>query len=180
MSECGKILVCHPFEESACLGQVSVIRHPPTSWVLSASLRSAQNRRPPDVLRPYDESHDTFFLCVGSAVIRAVADGIFYTLRDCFVLNERYIAMDSIESINEKYVYLTDKAQALKIRLLNEMDALDEEMARKKAGNDGGGKNDGSGIDMVIKVPVKKTKNVAIKKGQSFFLCDTLAADPAA
>ena len=56
-----------------------------------------------------------------------------------------------------------DKAQALKIRLLNEMDALDEEMARKKAGNDGGGKNDGSGIDMVIKVPVKKTKNVAIK-----------------
>ncbi len=42
------------------LGQLSVIRHPPTSWV-----------------PPYDESHDTFFLCVGSAVIRAVADGIF-------------------------------------------------------------------------------------------------------
>ena len=45
MSECGKILVCHPFEESAC----------PRAGI----------------------THDTFFLCVGSAVIRAVADGIF-------------------------------------------------------------------------------------------------------
>ena len=58
-----------------------------------------------------------------------------------------------------------DKAQALKIRLLNEMDAKDAEIARKKAEEqqkkDSGG--DGNTADVVIKVPVKKTRNVTIK-----------------
>ena len=56
-----------------------------------------------------------------------------------------------------------DKAQALKIRLLNEMDALDAELAKKKAEKGGEGGNGGSGVDLVVKVPVKKTKNVTIK-----------------
>ena len=58
-----------------------------------------------------------------------------------------------------------DKAGALKIRLLNEMDALDAEIARKKAeealqGSSGEGDNT---VDVALKVPVKKTKNVTIK-----------------
>ncbi|WP_288887926.1 BREX system P-loop protein BrxC [uncultured Eubacterium sp.] len=54
-----------------------------------------------------------------------------------------------------------DKAETLKIRLLNEMDDLDEELARQKAqqGKDDNGNND----DIVVKIPVKKTKNITIK-----------------
>ena len=58
-----------------------------------------------------------------------------------------------------------DKAEALKIRLLNEMDALDAEIAKKKAAEaqqQGGGDGDPK-VDLVVKVPVKKTKNVTIK-----------------
>ena len=54
-----------------------------------------------------------------------------------------------------------DKAEALKIRLLDEMDTLDAEIAKRKAE-----KNPpvvGGDVDIVIPVPVKKTKNVTIK-----------------
>ena len=56
-----------------------------------------------------------------------------------------------------------DKAEALKIRLLNEMDALDADLAKKKAEEEqkkNGGENP---VDIVVKVPVKKTRNVTIK-----------------
>lgn len=58
-----------------------------------------------------------------------------------------------------------DKAEALKIRLLNEMDALDAEIAKKKAEEEKQNiaNGDGGQVDVVIKVPVKKTKNVTIK-----------------
>lgn len=57
-----------------------------------------------------------------------------------------------------------DKAEALKIRLLNEMDAIDADIAKKKAEEEEKKYNsDGGAIDMIIKVPVKKTKNVTIK-----------------
>lgn len=55
-----------------------------------------------------------------------------------------------------------DKAEALKIRLLNEMDAMDADIAKKKA-QEQKKKPDGEAVDMTIKVPVKKTKNVTIK-----------------
>lgn len=50
-----------------------------------------------------------------------------------------------------------DKAETLKIRLLNEMDAIDADLAKKKV------KPDGEAVDMTIKVSVKKTRNVTIK-----------------
>ncbi|SEQ84346.1 hypothetical protein SAMN02910369_02521 [Lachnospiraceae bacterium NE2001] len=57
-----------------------------------------------------------------------------------------------------------DKAEALKLRLLNEMDAMDAVIAKKKAeeqsGNNGGGDNQDN---IEINVPVKKTKNITIK-----------------
>lgn len=59
-----------------------------------------------------------------------------------------------------------DKADALKIRLLNEMDALDAEIARKKAEEEQqktGGSAGGATVDVAVKVPVKKTKNVTMK-----------------
>ena len=58
-----------------------------------------------------------------------------------------------------------DKAEALKIRLLNEMDALDAEIARKRAVEEQkkGDISDEKTVDVVVKVPVKKTRNVAIK-----------------
>lgn len=57
-----------------------------------------------------------------------------------------------------------DKAEALKIRLLNEMDAMDAELARKKAEEEEKKKNpDGATAGSVVKVPVKKTRNVTIK-----------------
>ncbi len=73
-----------------------------------------------------------------------------------------------------------DKADALKIRLLNEMDSLDAEIARKKAedeakkqsgnGNEKTNGTDGTGTTdtntsqaVVITVPVKETKNISIK-----------------
>ena len=59
-----------------------------------------------------------------------------------------------------------DKADALKIRLLNEMDALDAEIARKKAEEEqqkAGGSASGATVDVAVKVPVKKTKNVTMK-----------------
>lgn len=57
-----------------------------------------------------------------------------------------------------------DKAEALKIRLLNEMDALDAAIAKKKAEEDEKKKNpDGEPADIVVKVPMKKTKHVTIK-----------------
>ena len=58
-----------------------------------------------------------------------------------------------------------DKAEALKIRLLNEMDALDADIAKKKAEEEQK-KTAGEGgkpVDIVVKVPVKKTRNVTIK-----------------
>ena len=58
-----------------------------------------------------------------------------------------------------------DKAEALKIRLLNEMDAMDADIAKKKAEEEQK-KNAGEAgkpVDIVVKVPVKKTKNVTIK-----------------
>ncbi len=71
-----------------------------------------------------------------------------------------------------------DKADALKIRLLNEMDQLDAEIARKKAEEDakkqdGNGSTNGTGGSgtkdanppktVIVTVPVKKTKNVSVK-----------------
>ncbi|MDE7204318.1 MAG: BREX system P-loop protein BrxC [Lachnospiraceae bacterium] len=57
-----------------------------------------------------------------------------------------------------------DKAEALKIRLLNEMDAMDAEMIRKRAEEEEKKRTpDGGSVDIVVKVPIKKTKNVTIK-----------------
>lgn len=57
-----------------------------------------------------------------------------------------------------------DKAEALKIRLLNEMDAIDADIARKKAEEEEKKQNpDGGSADIIVKVPVKKTRNVTIK-----------------
>ncbi|MDE7416570.1 MAG: BREX system P-loop protein BrxC [Lachnospiraceae bacterium] len=57
-----------------------------------------------------------------------------------------------------------DKAEALKIRLLNEMDAMDAEILRKKAEEEEKKRTpDGGSVDIVVKVPIKKTKNVTIK-----------------
>lgn len=60
-----------------------------------------------------------------------------------------------------------DKAEALKIRLLNEMDKLDADIAKKKAEEEaqkaGGQNGDGGKVDLVVKVPLKKTKNTTIK-----------------
>lgn len=70
------------------------------------------------------------------------------------------------ERCNNVYVLRSyaDKAEALKIRLLNEMDAIDANLAKKKAEEEEKKKNqDGGAVDFIIKVPVKKTKNVTIK-----------------
>lgn len=57
-----------------------------------------------------------------------------------------------------------DKAEALKIRLLNEMDAVDADIVKKKAQEEEKRKHlDGGAVDVVVKVPTKKTKNVTIK-----------------
>lgn len=57
-----------------------------------------------------------------------------------------------------------DKAEALKIRLLNEMDAIDANIARKIAEEESKKQHLDSGVaDLVVKVPVKKTRNVTIK-----------------
>lgn len=57
-----------------------------------------------------------------------------------------------------------DKAEALKIRLMNEMDALDEKIAREKADKEREEKEKlGQKVDQIVKVPVKKTRNVTIK-----------------
>lgn len=57
-----------------------------------------------------------------------------------------------------------DKAEALKIRLLNEMDAIDADIARKKAEEEEKKQNpDGGSANIIVKVPVKKTRNVTIK-----------------
>lgn len=66
-----------------------------------------------------------------------------------------------------------DKADALKIRLLNEMDQKDAEIAEKKAeaarkaaeeqNKNNGGEATVTPVDLVVKVPVKKTKNLTIK-----------------
>lgn len=57
-----------------------------------------------------------------------------------------------------------DKAEALKIRLLNEMDAIDADIAKKKAEEEEKKKNPNGGpVDVIIKVPIRKTKNVTIK-----------------
>ncbi len=55
-----------------------------------------------------------------------------------------------------------DKAEALKIRILNEMDAIDAVIAKKRA-EERKQNPDGGSADMVIKAPVKKTRNVTIK-----------------
>lgn len=58
-----------------------------------------------------------------------------------------------------------DKAEALKLRLFNEMDALDAELAKKKAkeqGDEGGNRGSGTAGSEVV-IPVKKTKNTTIK-----------------
>ena len=58
-----------------------------------------------------------------------------------------------------------DKASALKIRLLDEMNDLDAELAAKKA-QAAQKDNEDAGTpatDIVVDVPVKKTKNVTIK-----------------
>lgn len=57
-----------------------------------------------------------------------------------------------------------DKAEALKIRLLNEMDVLDAALAKKRAEEEERKQSsDGGTADIYIKVPIKKTKNVTIK-----------------
>ncbi|SKA70301.1 hypothetical protein SAMN02745111_01999 [Eubacterium uniforme] len=56
-----------------------------------------------------------------------------------------------------------DKAEALKMRLLNEMDDLDAELAKKKVEEEAKKTNGGSEVEIVIDIPVKKTKNVTIK-----------------
>ena len=75
---------------------------------------------------------------------------------------------DSPRSVNNFFTCegsYADKAEALKIRLLNEMDAMDADIAKKKAEEEQK-KNAGEAgkpVDIVVKVPVKKTKNVTIK-----------------
>ena len=58
-----------------------------------------------------------------------------------------------------------DKAEALKMRLINEMDQLDADIAKKKAEEAERNANEGMGVpnDVIVKVPVKTTKNVTIK-----------------
>ena len=56
-----------------------------------------------------------------------------------------------------------DKAEALKIRLLNEMDALDADIAKRKAEEEQKKNGGEHPVDVVVKVPVKKTRNVTIK-----------------
>ncbi len=56
-----------------------------------------------------------------------------------------------------------DKAEALKIRLLNEMDALDAEIVRKRAAEEKRKNPDSTGVGVTVKVPVKKTRNITIK-----------------
>ena len=58
-----------------------------------------------------------------------------------------------------------DKAQALKIRLLNEMDALDAEILKKKAEEEkkAGEKDGNASVDITVSVPIKNTKNITIK-----------------
>lgn len=56
-----------------------------------------------------------------------------------------------------------DKAEALKIRLLNEMDALDADLAKKKAKEEQKKNGGEHPADIVVKVPIKKTRNVTIK-----------------
>lgn len=57
-----------------------------------------------------------------------------------------------------------DKAEALKIRLLNEMDAIDVKIAQRKAEEEEKKKNpNNKTVDITVKVPIKKTKNITIK-----------------
>lgn len=58
-----------------------------------------------------------------------------------------------------------DKAGALKIRLLNEMDQMDAEIAKKKAEEAKNSNNQGDdvSVDVVIDVPTMSTKTVSIK-----------------
>ena len=56
----------------------------------------------------------------------------------------------------------SDKAEALKIRLLDEMDNLDADIAKKKAESNVSASGNNT-VDIVVEVPVKKTKNISIK-----------------
>ena len=74
---------------------------------------------------------------------------------------------DTCNNVSRLRAY-ADEAGALKIRLLDEMSALDAKLATEKAAkaaqqqqSEGG--SDVPPVDVVIDVPVKKTKNVSIK-----------------
>lgn len=68
---------------------------------------------------------------------------------------------DTCNNVSKLRAY-ADKASALKIRLLDEMNDLDAVLAAKKAAEDAASGN-APAPDVVVKVPQKKTKNVSIK-----------------
>lgn len=68
---------------------------------------------------------------------------------------------DTCNNVSRLRAY-ADKASALKIRLLDEMNDLDVALAAKKAAEDAASGN-APAPDVVVKVPQKKTKNVSIK-----------------
>ena len=74
---------------------------------------------------------------------------------------------DTCNNVSRLRAY-ADKASALKIRLLDEMNELDAKLAAKKAKEAQEAKNNAADttephVDIVVDVPVKKTKNVTIK-----------------
>lgn len=68
---------------------------------------------------------------------------------------------DTCNNVSRLRAY-ADKASALKIRLLDEMNDLDAAIAAKKAAENAAS-GDAPAPDVVVKVPQKKTKNVTIK-----------------
>ncbi len=71
---------------------------------------------------------------------------------------------DSCNNVSRLRAY-ADKSNALKIRLLDEMNELDAKLAaeRAKAEQEKNGANASGGVDIAVDIPVKKTKNVTIK-----------------
>lgn len=68
---------------------------------------------------------------------------------------------DTCNNVSRLRAY-ADKASALKIRLLDEMNELDANLAAKKAAENASSGNTPA-LDVVVNVPQKKTKNVTIK-----------------
>jgi hypothetical protein len=73
---------------------------------------------------------------------------------------------DGAESCNNVSVLRSyaDKADALKIRLLNEMDQLDIALAKKKADELASAQKQDAPVNLVVNAPTpKRTKNITIK-----------------